>query len=115
MKFLTTDTHATMLNQVAIDVFAAPTPVAVELVTGPVATFTFQVEVIRVAGQFGLSIFNQLLTFDGMDCRNLNRNSYGLVEADAVDGTLALASKDENGAIIVEPGTTTQCAVTDGL
>ena len=115
VKFLTTDTHATMLNQVAIDVFTAPTPVAVELVTGPVATFTFQVEVIRVAGQFGLSIFNQLLTFDGMDCRNLNRNSYGLVEADAVDGTLALASKDQNGAIIVEPGTTTQCAVTDGL
>jgi len=114
VKFLTTDTHATMLNQVAIDVFAAPTPVAVELVTGPIATFTFQVEVIRVAGQFGLQIFNQLLTLDGMDCRNLNRNSYALVEVQAGPGTIALSSKDESGAIVTEPGTTTQCAVTDG-
>jgi 3-phytase/alkaline phosphatase D len=113
VKFLTTDTHATMLNQVAVDVFSAPTPAAVELVTGPIATFTFEIEVIRVAGSFGLQIFNQLLTFDGMDCRNLNRNSYGRVEALAVPGSLSLASKDELGAVITEPGTTTQCAVTD--
>jgi phosphodiesterase/alkaline phosphatase D-like protein len=114
VKFLTTDTHATMLNQVAIDRFADPDPIAVELVTGPIATFTFQVEVIRVAGTFGLQIFQQLLTFDGLDCRNLNQNSYGLVEALADEGTLALASKDENGALIVDPVTSAQCAVTDG-
>jgi phosphodiesterase/alkaline phosphatase D-like protein len=115
VKFLTTDTHATMLNQVAVDVFTAPAPIAVELVTGPVATFTFEHEIVNIAGPFALAIFNQLLTFDGLDCRNLNRNSYGLVEALAVPGTLALASKDETGAVVTEPGTGNPCSVTDGL
>jgi phosphodiesterase/alkaline phosphatase D-like protein len=114
VKFLTTDTHATMLSEVAIDVFSAPTPIAVELVTGPVATFTFEVEVVRVAGILGLSIFNQLLDFTGMDCRNLNLNSYGLVEALEAPGTLSLASKDEHGAVVTQVGTTLQCSVTDG-
>jgi phosphodiesterase/alkaline phosphatase D-like protein len=114
VKFLTTDTHATLLNQVAVDRFADPDPIAVELVTGPIATFTFQIEVIRVAGAFGLQIFQQLLTFDGLDCRNLNLNSYGLVEARAGEGTLTLASKDEHGAVVVDPVTSAQCAATDG-
>jgi alkaline phosphatase D len=35
VQFLSTDIHATMLNQVAIDRFTSPAPVAVELVTGP--------------------------------------------------------------------------------
>ena len=115
VKFLTTDTHATMLNEVVIDHFAAPTPISLELVTGPVATNTFQAEVLSQVGPSGLSAFNLLLTLIvGMDCRNLDRNSYALVVADAGDGTLALASKDENGAVVTEPGTTTQCAVTAG-
>lgn len=115
VKFLTTDTHATLLNQVAIDLFTDPTPIAVELVTGPVATNTFEVEVLRVVGPFGLQIFNQLLTFDGLDCRNLNRNSYGLVEALAGAGTVTLASKDENGAAVInQVAPAIPCAVTDG-
>jgi len=114
VKFLTTDTHATLLNQVAIDFFTAPAPIAVELVTGPVATNTFEREVISVAGQFGLAIFNGLLTQVGLDCRNLNRNSYALVEELAGAGTLTLASKDENGAVIVDPIAAGQCTITDG-
>jgi alkaline phosphatase D len=114
VKFLTTDTHATLLNQVAIDLFTAPDPIAVELVTGPVATNTFQSEVIAIAGQVGLAIFNQLLTFDGLDCRNLNRNSYGLVEVEAAAGTVVLSSRDENGALVVDPITTAQCTIADG-
>jgi len=114
VKFLTTDTHATLLNQVAIDFFTAPAPIAVELVTGPIATNTFEREVISVAGQFGLAIFNGLLTQVGLDCRNLNRNSYALVEELAGAGTLTLASKDENGAVIVDPITAGQCTITDG-
>ena len=50
----------------------------------------------------------------GLDCRNLNRNSYALVEELAGAGTLTLASKDENGAVIVDPITTGQCTITDG-
>ena len=116
VKFLTTDTHATLLNQVALDVIAAPTPIAVELVTGPIATNTFQSEVLQLAGSVGLFVFNNLLTsIAQVDCRNLNRNSYGLVEAFADAGTLTLASKDENGVTVTDPLVpSAQCAVTDG-
>jgi alkaline phosphatase D len=114
VAFLTTDTHATLLNQVAIDRFAAPAPIAVELVTGPIATNTFESEVLAIAGPLGLQIFNELLTFDGLDCRNLNRNSYGLVEAFAGAGTLSLSSKDENGDIVVDPTTGGQCSIEEG-
>ncbi len=116
VKFLTTDMHATLLNQVALDVFAAPTPIAVELVTGPVATNTFQTEVIRLAGEIGLSVFNDLLTFVARaDCRNLDRNSYGLVEVLAGAGTVTLKSKDENGAAVMnQAARPIPCSVTDG-
>src|SRR5262249_43682692 len=114
VEFLTTDSHATLLNQVAIDFFTAPEPIAVELVTGPVATDTFQSQVLAIAGAFGLQIFNGLLTSVGLDCRNLNRDSYALVEELAGAGTLTLTSKDENGAVIVDPVVGGQCTVTQG-
>ena len=115
VKFLTTDMHATLLNQVAIDAFAAPNPIAVELVTGPVATNSFQHEVLEVVGPAGLASFNLLLTLDGADCRDLDRNSYGLVEALAEPGTVTLSSKDENGAAVVnQVGPPLSCTVTDG-
>ena len=65
-----------------------------------------------VAGPFGLQVVNGLLDLDGVDCRNLNQNSYGLVEVRAGAGILNLASKDENGAIVVNPATSGQCALT---
>ena len=40
--FLTTDFHASLVNQVFIDRFADPESIAVELVTGPIATDTLQ-------------------------------------------------------------------------
>lgn len=100
--FLTTDTHATLLNQVVIDVFLAPAPIATELVTGPVAANTFQTDVLADAGQAGLDGVNFLFTFvEGMDCRHLDQNSYGLVEVDATAGTATLSSMDEDGAVVV--------------
>jgi phosphodiesterase/alkaline phosphatase D-like protein len=115
VKFLTTDMHATLLNQVAIDRFVAPAPVADELVSGPIATNTFQQEVVRVVGPLGVQVLQGLLTFDGVDCRNLDRNSYGVVQADAAAGTLSVSSRDEAGALVtdqVSPGTT--CTATYG-
>ena len=67
-----------------------------------------------IAGAFGLQIFNGLLTSVGLDCRNLNRDSYALVEELAGAGTLTLTSKDENGAVIVDPVVGGQCTVTQG-
>jgi phosphodiesterase/alkaline phosphatase D-like protein len=41
--FATTDTHANLVNtQVAVDRFLAPLALATEVVTGPIATFTFE-------------------------------------------------------------------------
>lgn len=97
------------------DWFTAPTPIAVELVTGPVATNTFQTEVLAIVGPAGLAAFNSLLTLDGAICRDLDTNSYGLVEALAGAGTLTLASKDENGAAVInQVAPAIPCAVTDG-
>jgi alkaline phosphatase D len=114
VQFLSTDIHATMLNQVAIDRFAAPGAIATELVTGPIAATSYESQVLALAGPFGLQAVNFLLSFDGVDCRNLNRNSYGLVEVSVGAGTLGLASKDENGALVMDPITTGQCALSQG-
>ena len=116
VKFLTTDMHATLLNQVAIDRFTDPVPVSVELVTGPVATNTFQAEVVALVGPAGLAAFNQLLSLDGALCRDLDTNSYGLVEVSATAETIALTSKDENGAAVInQVAPAVPCAITDGL
>jgi alkaline phosphatase D len=114
VKFLTTDTHATILNEVAIDLFTDAAPISLELVTGPVATNTFQAEILSLVGPSGLNSFNSLLTLVGVDCRNLDTNSYALVEALAVPGTLALSSRDEHGAVVLGQFGEGQCAVTDG-
>ncbi len=115
VKFLTTDMHATLLNQVAIDRFTDPAPIAVELVTGPVATNSFQAEVLEAVGPEGLAAFNQLLTFDGAICRDLDTNSYGLVEVSASAETIVLASKDENGAAVInQVAPAVPCAIADG-
>jgi phosphodiesterase/alkaline phosphatase D-like protein len=114
VKFLTTDTHATLQNDVAIDHFSDPVPISVELVTGPIATNTFQAEILRFGGPSTLASFKQLLAFVGVGCMNLDRNSYALVEAHAGAGSLTLASKDENGAVVTDPDSSGHaCTVTD--
>lgn len=114
VQFLSTDIHATLLNQVAIDRFAAPAPVAMELVTGPIAAVTYEQQVLAFGGVPALQAVHALLSLDGIDCRNLNRNSYGLVEASASTGALRLSSKDENGALVVDPTTSGQCTLIQG-
>jgi alkaline phosphatase D len=114
VQFLSTDIHATLLNQVAIDHFAAPAPVAVELVTGPIAATSFEQQALDFAGPAGLQIVNGLLSLDGVDCRNLNRNSYGLAEVSVGAGTFKVSSKDENGALVVDPTTSGQCTLSQG-
>jgi alkaline phosphatase D len=95
--FLTTDTHATLFNQVFKDKDTRPGTIAYEGVTGPIATDTFEAEVRAVAGQFGFDAVNSLLDHVGEDCRNLNTNSYGLVNYSTGTGVSTLTSKDVNG------------------
>jgi hypothetical protein len=53
--FLTTDNHANFFNDVFIDRFTDPEPVAHDTVTGPTATNTLQREIVN---QFGPPSFN---------------------------------------------------------
>lgn len=103
--FLTTDTHATMQNQVFRDFFTDIGTIANEMVTGPIATDTFQTEVLAIAGPVGLFAVNAALNaFTGMDCRNLDQNSYALVDVIA-GGTTTITSKDQNGAPVIGTNT----------
>ena len=100
VAFLTTDNHGTLQNQVSIDRFADNTPIANETITGPIATNTFQNEVIGVAGPLGLFVFNQVLNLVNIDCRHLDRYSYGHVDVSATADTATVSSRDSTGAVI---------------
>ena len=108
VSMLTTDNHMTMQNQVYIDRFTDPQTIANETITGPIATNTFQNEVIGVAGQLGLFVFNVLLNQSNIDCRHLDKYSYGNVVVNAAADTAVVSSRDQNGAVIQDqnvPGT----------
>ena len=102
--FLTTDYHLNIIGNVALDRFADPQPIAVEFITGPIATVTSE--------QLTLSLFppaiapqalmaqHALYNLAGVECQNLNTYSYGLVEVDANAGTVRVTLKDQNGNVI---------------
>jgi alkaline phosphatase D len=100
VEMLTTDNHGTLQNQVYIDKFSDPQTIANETITGPIATNTFQNEVIAVAGQLGLFVFNVTLNTAGIDCRHLDKYSYGNVEVNAAADTATVSSRDANGAVV---------------
>ena len=118
--FLTTDTHANLINEVFIDNFADPTPIADEFVTGPIATNTFETEVRAFAVSLGfdpdivVGAFNSILNLVGVDCRNLDVNSYGMVKVDAMAGTATIALKDDAGNPVLDTFTTGPCTRTIG-
>ncbi len=103
--FLTTDEHENHVAPVLIDRVTDPVPVAWEFVTGPVAYFTGE-QLVR--GFFGgglladaaIAAEQQVLTFAGNVCRNLNKNSYGLVEVDTTAGTVTVTLKDGGGQVV---------------
>jgi alkaline phosphatase D len=107
--FLATDNHANFTNEVSIDAFADPAPIAREFVTGPIATNTLQVEILGFGGPAALAGFNALFDLAGVDCRNLNEYSYALVEVDATAGTATVAFKDGAGAPVLDSITGLPC------
>jgi phosphodiesterase/alkaline phosphatase D-like protein len=97
--FLSSDFHGNLINEVFIDLFLAPEPVAVELVTGPIADATVE-DGLDPALTNAFKIF--LKTKQGAggleaECVHLDAPSYGLVDVDADSGTATLMLKDENG------------------
>jgi alkaline phosphatase D len=101
VQFLTTDTHANMQNRVWIDRFTDNQVLANESITGPVATDTFEQEVSAVAGVLGVFAVNALMNVADVECRNLNQNSYGLVNANDAAGTFRVDLKTDTGAAVV--------------
>jgi len=117
--FLTTDNHANLTNEVFIDRFADPTPIAYEAITGPIATFTLQQEIVGGFGAPALVAFNAVigpLPFgpNGVDCRELNTASYGLVDVNASAGTATITLKDDTGTTINDAAGGGPCVKTLG-
>lgn len=102
--FLTTDQHANIMNEVFIDRFSDPTPISYEAITGPIATFTFEQGITEVLGAPAVGALNSLLDLVGVDCRNINTDSYGLFEYDAESGHARITLKDSFGKEIKDEG-----------
>jgi phosphodiesterase/alkaline phosphatase D-like protein len=112
--FLATDNHANYTNEVSIDTFSDPQPIAREFVNGPIATNTLEVEVLAFGGPAALAGINALFSLAGVDCRNLNEYSYALVEVDAPAGTAHVSFKDANGDPVLDSLTGLPCGGTVG-
>jgi hypothetical protein len=105
VAFLTTDTHANLVTQVSVDRYTNPTPVATELVTGPIATNPFEPEVFDFGGQFAVDAVNKVMDIPWLDCRDLNVFSYGLIDVDVSGGpgneTAAVNLLDDTSASVM--------------
>jgi alkaline phosphatase D len=107
--FLTTDTHANLVNEVRSKTLSgAPVSYGIwEVVTGPVATNTFAKEIDSTLGQRGAGTAIGALFFKpappnglGMRCAALDTYSYAQVRVDA--GRLTVAMKDAKGQPVRE-------------
>ncbi len=112
--FLATDNHANFTNEVFVDLFTAPQPVAREFVAGPIATNTLQVSILAFGGPAALAGFNALFNLAGVDCRNLNEYAYAVVNVDATAATAQVEFKKGNGGPVLDQITNAPCGGTVG-
>lgn len=100
--FLTADAHANLMNQVYIDKYSDPDPIAYEAITGPIAALTLEQAVARFSGPEYVTKLHTAFDLIGVDCRDLDSFSYGLVEVNAATGTARITLKDDTGAVITD-------------
>ncbi len=55
-------------------------------------------------GELGVLAFNQILDIVGVNCRDLNVDSYGMVKVDATAGTATITLKDDTGNPVLDKG-----------
>jgi hypothetical protein len=99
--FLTTDTHANLSSEVAIDRYTDPEPIAREIIAGPIATNTFFSEVFSFGGAFAVDAVNRALDIPWKQCRHGDAYAYGLVEVDSTTGSTTVTLKDETATLLV--------------
>ena len=108
--FLATDTHANLVNEVRLNTLGVPTPVGTgiwEVVTGPVATNTQNLEVDETLGQKGLGSAIVALFYKpapptgvGMPCASGNVYSYA--EVKVTGAAITVTPKDGSGRLVRE-------------
>lgn len=107
--FLTTDGHQNVMNNVFIDRFTNPAPIAYEVMTGPIATVTWQNLLLASPVPGAVTAQHAIHAILGVQCRHLDAYSYGVVEIDAAAGTATISVKDATGNVLhdqVAPATT---------
>lgn len=116
--FLATDLHLNVMNDVFIDRFADPTPMAYEFITGPIAALTDENRILRAfpnAGQDAVKAKQNIFSLLSVDCRNLNEFSYGSVDVNSKTGLAKVTLKDEDGKVIKDQlNPETKCTKTFG-
>jgi phosphodiesterase/alkaline phosphatase D-like protein len=100
VTFLTATLHLNLMNQIFIDRFTDPAPIAYEFITGPIAQTTEQQRILQSFGPNALNAFQGILNLVGADCRELDAYSYGSVQVDSKTGTATITLKDQDGNII---------------
>jgi phosphodiesterase/alkaline phosphatase D-like protein len=113
--FLTTDTHANLVNEVRYSTFGALESSGIwEVVTGPVATNTFAKEIDGFLGSKGAGTAIGALFFkppppNGMGMRCVALDTYSYAQVTVTARTLRVALKDARGNPVQE-ATGTPCA-----
>jgi len=96
--FLTTDMHANIIQDVAVDRLANTPAITTEFITGPIAAVPLQ----RELGALGFppSLLGQFKSLLGAACAELDSFGYGVVEVDPEAGSATITLKDQTGQVL---------------
>ncbi|MEX2237582.1 MAG: alkaline phosphatase D family protein [Dehalococcoidia bacterium] len=97
--FLSTDLHGNLINDVSPDMLQDLDPVAVEVVTGPIATHTFASKIAAAIGEDLVPAFKEFLgTAAGTRCLEIDVPSYALFDVTAEEAIVEI--KNAEGEIL---------------
>ena len=92
--FLTTDGHQNVMNDVFVDKFTDPAPMAYEVMTGPIASVTWQQLLLGAVGPQAVAAQQAIQAILGAQCRNMDTYAYGVIAIDAAQRTATISLKD---------------------
>jgi alkaline phosphatase D len=100
--FLTGDLHANVVSDVRPGIFSDPTPLAKEIISGPVAERTLYEELVGLLGSddSALAFIGLVTALTSPDCFEPNSYTVGLADIDAATHRLTARIVDGTGAIV---------------